>query len=313
MFSRLAVFMYAWIGGEGSFTLRSISELGKKKTNMRKFQKNVGRLLSRGRAINTGGLIPNADRLLKDFDALRLRPPHQPVEVKLNEKLFRAQEGAMFYYQFREIFCDLVYDFRCERGDVHIVDCGSNCGLSLLFFKELFPEATITAVEADPAIFNLLIENVRNQGLEDIVFLQKAVTDRSGQFTFYSEGTAMGRLENPHENKDETISVNGVRLDELITGPVDLLKIDIEGAESSAVLACSKLDLVDRMVIEYHSFSRQQQCLPELLAYIRQSGFRFYIKQVMSMKTPFVCRPLYEDMDLQLNLYCLRDTTYLGR
>jgi FkbM family methyltransferase len=41
-----------------------------------------------------------------------------------------------------------------------IIDCGGNIGLSVLYFKYLFPNSVITVFEPSPPVFEILKENI---------------------------------------------------------------------------------------------------------------------------------------------------------
>src|SRR5436309_1804523 len=56
-------------------------------------------------------------------------------------------------YLFAEIFINGSYLFHTDRSRPLILDCGSNIGMSILFFKKLYPEARIIGFEADPLTF----------------------------------------------------------------------------------------------------------------------------------------------------------------
>src|SRR5690348_10496292 len=61
---------------------------------------------------------------------------------------------------FRELFLEACYFFQPETDSPIIFDCGSNIGMSLLFFKKLYPNARISAFEPDPYTFVILERNV---------------------------------------------------------------------------------------------------------------------------------------------------------
>src|SRR6478752_2497070 len=50
-------------------------------------------------------------------------------------------------YLFREIFMRGDYYFESDNAQPTIIDCGSNIGISVLFFKRLFPQCRIIAFE----------------------------------------------------------------------------------------------------------------------------------------------------------------------
>src|SRR5690606_3275073 len=63
------------------------------------------------------------------------------VPAKINFLSYRVNvpDCLSFIYQYKEIFADNSYRFESENDHPVIIDCGSNIGLSILFFKELYP------------------------------------------------------------------------------------------------------------------------------------------------------------------------------
>src|SRR4051794_24416776 len=76
-----------------------------------------------------------------------------------------------------DLFDNHIYGFRSEESAPRILDLGGNIGMSVIYFKDLYPAATIVALEPDPAIFPYLEENLRLNGLEGVELLQAAVAD----------------------------------------------------------------------------------------------------------------------------------------
>jgi hypothetical protein len=89
---------------------------------------------------------------------------------------------------------------------------------------------------------------------------------------------------------------------------VDLLKIDIEGAEFPVLNDCrEELRQVKRIFIEYHSLSGELQNLDNLLAILKDAGFRYYLSNPgLSSENPF--REVITDAgkEMQLNVYGIR-------
>src|SRR5262249_42775274 len=73
----------------------------------------------------------------------------------------RIADGFDFYTQFKDIFVQQVYRFDARRPDPHVIDAGSNIGVSTLYFKHLYPRARVTAFEPDPGLFRTLQENMK--------------------------------------------------------------------------------------------------------------------------------------------------------
>ena len=67
-------------------------------------------------------------------------------------------------------------------------------------------------------------------------------------------------------------------LSDYLDEPVDLLKMNIEGAEWDVLRAAApKLHNVRQMVIEYHGFPECGQKLHDILALLDECGFRYLI------------------------------------
>lgn len=146
----------------------------------------------------------------------------------------------------RELVLQRVYEVAgVPTGTV--LDCGANVGM---FTLTAFRSADrVVAVEPDPSNYHLLAQNVANSGARNIELLEAAVWTVDGEMNFdtgtHSTGGGI--------NSSAQLKVKSVTLDTLCEtyGPIDLLKLDIEGAEES-VIPNSRLDGVSRIVAELH-------------------------------------------------------------
>ena len=73
---------------------------------------------------------------------------------------FNYLDPLSLYWSWHEIFGDEIYRFPHPTGSPTILDGGANLGLASLYFLNLFPNASITAIEPDPVCFNLLSKNL---------------------------------------------------------------------------------------------------------------------------------------------------------
>ncbi len=167
--------------------------------------------------------------------------------------------GEDFYAFFRDIIINRIYHFQPQRLDPLIIDCGSNIGVSIIYFKHAYPRARIIGFEPDPAIFAILKENVEANRLNEVKLVQAALAAQEGTLTFYSDGKC-GRLR------------------DYLTEPVDFLKVNIEGGEWE-VLADSedRLRLVREMVVEYHHTPGLERRLHKILELLHRCGFDYLI------------------------------------
>jgi FkbM family methyltransferase len=136
-----------------------------------------------------------------------------------------------------------------------IVDCGANIGLTALYFASAYPAARIYCVEADPDNFAVLQANAASEPrLVPIHACIVATPQTSARFD--NQGPAWGR-HNLEITNANGASVPAITLDELLEryalARVDLLKMDIEGAEREVLAAGNYLDAVQHIVAELHA------------------------------------------------------------
>ena len=226
--------------------------------------------------------------------------------INLTDLPFEIADGHSFYYSHREIFLDEIYRFQSDKKDPVIIDCGSNYGTSIVYFKQGYPDSKIIGVEADPDIFEILKNNLEQRSFSNITLLNKAISKEKGSIQFFSEGADGGRIHNMDSPKN-SYKVETINLDELIDGDVDFLKMDIEGAESDMLCISKKLGKVKQMFIEYHSFTDEKQKLGNLLSCLSKNNFRYYIHTQFCSEKPLVQDESHLGMDLQLNIFVKRN------
>src|SRR3989442_1502451 len=107
---------------------------------------------------------------------------------------FRVTDFISVAYQLQEYFEDERLKFVSARPDPFIIDCGSNVGVSVLYFKSLFPKARILAFEPDPKVFACLEENLRKNSVTNIIAEKKAVWINENGIEFGSEGADGGSV-----------------------------------------------------------------------------------------------------------------------
>lgn len=188
----------------------------------------------------------------------------------------RITDGPNFYMQYKDEFLQRIYHFDARRSDPLIIDGGSNMGMSILYFKMVYPQARIIGFEPDPAIYRLLQENVTRGGLQNVTLVNAGLAARSGQAAFLPDGTAGGRL----GARAGGITVRMEPLSAYLDEPVDFLKLNIEGEELPVLqeaAASGKLGMVHELVLEYHGWPDGAQRLGPILDLLDAQGFRYLV------------------------------------
>jgi len=142
---------------------------------------------------------------------------------------------------FDEIFIEGEYDlniilkskFAQNYKAKFIIDAGANIGMTALYFKQNFPEATIVCLEPESSNFNVLVKNTekyegiicRKEGLWSQPTNLEIVDNNNGNWGFNVKEVTVESI-----NSIKATSINEI-LKEYGVDQIDLIKIDIEGSE----------------------------------------------------------------------------------
>ena len=270
-------------------------------------------------------MIKTATNIVKGV--FRQRKP-QPGDFKklswLNEKILKHQEDQyikqikigdlVFWYKrpyellhtYREIFEKEIYKFQTSEEKPVVIDCGSNIGLSILYYKKLYPNATIVAFEPDENNFKLLQKNILSGNYSDVHLNQAAIWITNDEISFAANESEASHI----SETGNSIKVKALRLRDLLANyeRVEFLKIDIEGAEWQVVRDCSnQLAKVQNFFLEYHGKVDESIRLNELLSIVINNGFKIYIRNAAdNLRHPFIEKNTGSIYDVQLNIFCYK-------
>lgn len=190
----------------------------------------------------------------------------------------------LFEKNERRLFCSAV-----GPGSV-VLDVGANIGIySMLAAKR---GARVFAIEADPENVTVLRHHLAiNNLLDRVTIVHMAVTDHRGLVNLYRDPTNCG-----HSNLFSGVSkvcVDGDTIDSLRLPPVDVCKMDIEGAEVQALEGMTttiRRSPKMRLLIEH---SRRFGHTEELLAFVRSNFATVFVagngELTPSAKPPGFC------------------------
>lgn len=171
--------------------------------------------------------------------------------------------------EYQKAFSEAEYFRRLlGRPDPVILDVGGHRGESVEFFKSIFPDAEIHSFEPDPQSFAVLRGVAEKAGTSAY---NAAVCDRSGAVDYYAQNLShlgglypinrdsSDSLGYAREAKNEKLSVPATKLQEFLVtsgiSRVDLLKIDVQGAEEDVLKgAGAELGRVMNISVECNLF-----------------------------------------------------------
>jgi FkbM family methyltransferase len=192
--------------------------------------------------------------------SLRIKQPFEAV-VCLRENTFD-------FITLEEVVLEQVYRAipkhvpRCQR----IIDLGANIGLTCLYLAACYPTARIAAVEPLLQNYTLLTKNVADlikagrclpmqaavwSSEKTLVFEQPEIAQRYNAY----------RVQQPTPDASYSLNVDGLTVQNIMDRAdfpeVDILKVDIEGAESELLKGdLGWLDHTGAIAIEFHGDAR---------------------------------------------------------
>ena len=211
--------------------------------------------------------------------ALKRLPRFVGGHVGLLGKPFRYVDARSAMHAIDHIFNKEAYAFDSDKDSPLIIDAGANVGMGSLYFKQCYPKARLVCFEPDPEVFLALSQNARTYGWSDCELIRAALWKQEGNVEFMAEGADSGAVDFGQGCDGKRYIVPTKRLSGWLTGEtVDFLKIDIEGAEVEVLDECSEhLSAVQRIFVEYHSFSGRPQRLGEMFDILEHAGFRVHV------------------------------------
>jgi FkbM family methyltransferase len=178
--------------------------------------------------------------------------------------------------------------FRLGRNSL-VIDCGANVGYISKFLART--GAQIISFEPNPTAFKFLYKRCKD--FKNIKLIQKGVWDKNATIRLFSHKNSKGNEEeytvsssikadkkNIDTEKGEIIEViDLVDFMKNQTQKIDLIKLDVEGAEIeilNQILATGSWNLFDRMYVETHELKipSQQSELKKIKTELKLKGIR---------------------------------------
>jgi len=203
-------------------------------------------------------------------------------QTKLSHFTVHYSYGPEFHQVKKDIWSDHAYYFETANPEPIIIDAGAHIGLATLYWKKYYPQAQITAIEPNPHSRALLEQNIWENDLSEVTVIDRALSDQDKPITFFfpsnptdwqlNSGLQPNAWNGQLEKTMDVHKVETIRLSSLLNQPIDLLKLDIEGAEQAVLLeGVDHLHNVKHLIMEFHPTASQS--LDIITKTLKKAGF----------------------------------------
>lgn len=160
---------------------------------------------------------------------------------------------------FEHVFVDGEYEIDYEMDPTNIIDAGANVGYASIFFANKYPRAKIVAVEPEESNLSMLREN--SSFYENIKIVPAGIWCKDVRLEIENPDDSQWafRVKELCDVAGEGIAAKSVRtiMGEHGMESIDILKLDIEGAENEVLSYCDDwIGKVGCLMIELHEWIR---------------------------------------------------------
>jgi FkbM family methyltransferase len=194
---------------------------------------------------------------------------------------FSFRNNPFDFATFEEVILKEDYNLTINFNPSTIIDGGANIGLTSVFFANKYPNADIVAVEPEEGNFEMLKKNTKNYGR--ISLIRSGIWSHSAILSVIDEGKGnnsftVAEILSPKVDSINAISIYDI-MQERSWDTIDILKLDIEGAEKNVFKKNFEqwLPLVKILIIEFHD-RMVEGCSSTVLKALSNYSFRSEIK-----------------------------------
>jgi FkbM family methyltransferase len=160
-----------------------------------------------------------------------------------------------------------------------VIDIGANIGNHTIVYSN-FTNKTVYSFEPQPEMYNILNENVKINGCDNVQTFNYAISDKNADASMnarYDRPNAFGCFSIQDSNYTAGIKIDCKTLSKSEFYNIGFIKIDVEGHELQVLKGINEILLNDKPIIfiEIHDFSDTKY---ETFQYLRELGYAPLLK-----------------------------------
>lgn len=284
-------------------------------------------------------LLPYYKKSLKKMSKGKGYGKKKPIRIilKFFDNVFRAQTVVVHGHKmmlpkkgFDEYstlgiygeFDTLTVEKYVKKGD-YVIDAGAAIGYyTLILARAVGPEGKVFAFEPKKDRFDLLKQNVKLNGYDNVILENKAILTSTDKPIFFSSKTLRGGLKfiKNEVKPDEFQTVSDVQSIDLDTyfekinpeKPISFMKIDVDGPELLVLKSASNIlkntDLKILMEWDIDS-AKQSACDPaDIIKILKNNGFEIHYPEYSKNEYRLVQGEEIVDLksDNVINIFCVK-------
>jgi FkbM family methyltransferase len=159
------------------------------------------------------------------------------LHVNIYDNALAVRIGASDISVFQAVFLEDAFDLSSLCSDPKLIlDLGANVGYASVYFSHTYPTAKVLAVEPEESNFKILQENTAPY--KNVVPIQAAIWSKKEKLQIKDPNAEKWGIQvSEFKGEESSVAVDAVTVDELLEksgfDAIDILKIDIEGAEQN--------------------------------------------------------------------------------
>ena len=193
--------------------------------------------------------------LIRDFPKLyikKYKKTFHPLIVRKNTSDIHC---------FRQVFIQKDYNIKLKNKPKTIIDLGANVGYASMYFSKKYPNSKIISVE--PEIKNYEIMKKNCSQFKNVFPIHAGIWSKKANLKIVDDGSGEWGLKTTEVKNKKDADVSAISIDSIIKEhkikKIDILKIDIEGAEENLFSKNYKkwLSITDTIIIELHEWMKR--------------------------------------------------------